>query len=668
MHTAISCAACTRPLRIPSDLVGQTVRCPFCTDAFVAVADPAIKLEEAPVNKAACAEEEAAPPPGLPSAAVALLEPEPPVVEESFTVDLAGPAKPAAPPKAWSTWVFVRNDTDRRLWGKMQAEISAEGVRLYRGRKELMIPVGCEATWVKGSLVRVVVGSRTVEFQLKKKHIYKSRLAADVAGFLNGDRPMPANKGYGWPWYQWLLLLAPLALIGVLIAGELPETAAKGFKGFGIVMFALLGPLLVYWLWHLERLRVGVRWAGSALLVGSFFFFTALMYWLGPDLPPAARYASWFTYTPPGGRYAVLMPATPREYPPEITNGLTVTKSIARVRSNQTSGAQTFVVAYADLKQWQLGNAFPLGRQYVLNENNSSNAWPFGDRTITLDEYSGMEFTFAPADRGRGTVTARLYLVGSRLYILTVKDPEGNYGTKFLDSFRVDTPGRPNLPSPLDMQSLIAYWSFDNVQGDWVNEDTGRLLQPLRLNGCKSGSGVRNRGLVLPGGNACFEYGASRDLNFAVGDTFTVCGWFKTRLRDGVLVSQRNRGDRGTILEVSVREGRVMARVCQDGNVNARPAELTAGGNASDGAWHHFALVRNFNGHVELYFDGEFQSQLDWPAASGAITTDLRALGCDLLNHADNPWTQNYQGSLDEFCVFRRGLREDEIKRLAGKN
>ena len=40
MHTAISCATCTRPLRIPAALLGQTVRCPFCTDAFIAVADP----------------------------------------------------------------------------------------------------------------------------------------------------------------------------------------------------------------------------------------------------------------------------------------------------------------------------------------------------------------------------------------------------------------------------------------------------------------------------------------------------------------------------------------------------------------------------------------------------------------------------------------------------
>ena len=665
MHTAISCASCSRPLRIPTDLLGRTVRCPFCTDAFVAVADPTIKLDEAPANKAAAAEEEGAPAPGLPSAAVALMEPEPPVVEESFTVDLAGPAKPAAPPKPWSTWVFVRNDSERRLWGEMQAEISADGVRLYRGRKDLLVPVGCEATWVGGSLVRVVVGSRTVDFQLKKKHAYKSRLAADLAGFLNGDRPMPANRGYRWPWYQWLVLLAPLALIGVLIAGELPETETRGLKGFGIVMFALLVPLLVYWLWHMERLRVGLRWGGSAVLVGGAFFCTALMYCFGPDLPPAAPYAKWSNYAPPGGRYSVQMPATPREYPPErTTNGLTVTKSLARVKSSQTSGIQTFVVAYADLPQWQRnsGNAFALGREYVRSDNN--NGSPSGERTINHEEYSGVEFTVSQSSGRSSQVTVRLFFAGGRLYILTVKEADWSNSQKFFDSFHVDAPGRANVPSPVDFPGLIAYWSFDKVQGDWVNEDTGGI-EPLRLNGCKSGSGIRKRGLHLPGGPAYFDYGKSPALNFAKDAPFTFAAWFKTQSPDGVLVSQRNSRDLGTIIQLSLQGGRLQSLVCQDGNrqVNRAPATLQANDIASDGDWHHFALVRDADRNVALYFDGAQHGPLNWKDASGPITTDTRTLGCDLLN----PRPQNVQGSMDEFCVFRRALAEDEIRRLAGK-
>src|SRR5262249_22217011 len=161
---------------------------------------------------------------------------------------------------------------------------------LLRGRKELFVPIGCEATWLGGSAVRVVVGSRTVDFDVKKKHIYKSRLAEDIAGFLNGDRPIPANRGYRWPWYQWLMLLAPLALLGVLMVGELPETALKPLKGFGVFMLAVGGPILAYLLWHIERLRVGVRWTGAVIVFGGAFLSSLWMYLSGPNLPPAARY------------------------------------------------------------------------------------------------------------------------------------------------------------------------------------------------------------------------------------------------------------------------------------------------------------------------------------------------------------------------------------------
>jgi hypothetical protein len=421
-------------------------------------------------------------------------------------------------------------------------------------------------------------------------------------------------------------------------------------------------PLLVYWLWHMERLRVGLRWAGSAVLVGGAFFCTALMYCFGPDLPPAAPYARWSNYAPAGGRYSVQMPATPREYSPErTTNGLTVTKSLARVKSSQTTGTQTFMVAYADLPQWQRNNAFALGREYVRSDNN--NGWTSGERTINLEEYSGVEFTVSQSSGRSSQVTVRLFFAGGRLYILTVKDADWSHSQKFFDSFHVDAPGRANVPSPVDFQGLIAYWSFDKVQADVVTEDTRTILEPFPLGECKSGDGVRGRGLRLPGGPAYFSYGKSPALNFAKDAPFTFAAWFKTQSQDGVLVSQRSSQDLETVIQVSLQGGQLQALVCQDGPFNRAPATLGAIVNTNDGDWHHFALVRAAGGQVALYFDGVQKDQRAWKDASGPITTDKRTLGCDLLNQ----WAQNFQGSMDEFCVFRRALAEEEISRLAGK-
>ncbi len=669
MHTAISCASCRRPLRIPTELVGQTVRCPFCTDTFLAEADPSIQLEEAVLNKAAGHVEEVA----KPERAVALLEPEPPVVEESFTVDLEGPVK-VAPPKPWSTWVFVRSDSDRRLWGEMQAEISAEGLRLYRGRKELIVPVGCEATWVRGGRVRVVVGSRSVEFQIQKKHVYKSRMAADVAGFLNGERPMPVNKGYRWPWYQWLMLLAPLALIGVLIAGELPETPLKPLKGFGIFMFAFVAPVLAYIIWQIERLPVKARWTAASLVVGGVFLFTGMMYYFGPKLPPAAAYANWSKYTPDDGRWSIQMPA-PSIVDHSTVSGINFTKHAARVKPNQM-----FIVAYADINLgFGLGIMNPTeyacsyGRQYITAEY--PNAYPYGaEQPINLDDYAGKEITYNPG-RGRSydTMTVRMYLIEKRLYVLIVSETEGNNGRKFLDSFKPEGAVRNTLPRPIFWDGLTAYWSFDEAnqagfaQGQAVVEDTGTIPGARALNGCELTNGRRGKALhITEQWGACFDYGNSPRLNFKELQPFTIAGWFKTTSQSGVIVSQRNRRDAEVIIKLGIENGWLIADIHRDGGDNLNAARVNSQNMVADGAWHHFALVRDNLGNVTLYLDGQWQGGTSDAVAKGRITTDLRALGNDLYLQQFGRGLP-FHGSVDEFCIFHRNLKPEEINQLAGK-
>jgi hypothetical protein len=671
MHAAISCASCSRPLRIPESLVGQTVRCPYCTDAFLAVPDPNIKLEEAVSNlergarKAERQEALAAPTQG----SLLQVEEESPVVEEAFTVDLAGPARPAAPPKAWSTWVFVKSDTDRRLWGEMQAEISAEGLRLYRGRKDLIVPVGCEATWVAGAVVRVVVGSRTVDFQLRKKHIYRSRLAADLAGFLNGDRTMPAEKGYGWPWYQWLLLLAPLGLLAMLFFGELPETSLKGLKGTGIFLLGAGGPILAYLLWNMERLRVGARWAGAGLLAAGAYVFSASMYLSGPHLPRAAEYASWYTYYSPDGRYSIQMPAATYTES-EFTNGMTVFKTTARVQPNQT-----FIVAYADVagsvsQPWERDSALNRGRQYALSRFEDSFLYGI-EREINLDDHPGKEFDIGA--RGRGTGSARVYLVGNRLYILLTMETNGLSGYKFFDTFKVEGPARPDLLSPRTLGGLKAYWSFDAGEGGMIREDTNTLGQ-TPLHNCEwSKKGVRGGCIQLSGvANVHFPLGRSTKLNVAAGESFTFAGWFKTSQPDGVLVCLKNQLDPSSRILIILQAGRVKGFVRADGaGERADPAEVTQPNltaAVNDGKWHHFALVRDAAPEANtftLYLDGVNRHHLAVFDATRPITTDVRALGADVGSEFQP--TPNFQGSIDEFCVFGRALRADEIASLAGR-
>ena len=113
--------------------------------------------------------------------------------------------------------------------------------------------------------------------------------------------------------------------------------------------------------------------------------------------------------------------------------------------------------------------------------------------------------------------------------------------------------------------------------------------------------------------------------------------------------------------------GWLNAEIHRDGNNRLNVAQLNSKVNIADGKWHHFALLRDGQGHVYLYVDGALRDSNPDPAAKGPITTTLRALGCDLYQRQFGGFSPAFQGSIDEFCIFHRKLNDDEIDKLAGK-
>jgi hypothetical protein len=229
------------------------------------------------------------------------------------------------------------------------------------------------------------------------------------------------------------------------------------------------------------------------------------------------------------------------------------------------------------------------------------------------------------------------------------------------------------VPSPKAWDGLTAYWSFDGAvgfvpgEGEGIKEDTGTIPGRRPLNGCLQGNGRVGKALEMNGQpNACFDYGDSPRLNFAAQDSFTIAGWFRTKAASGVIASQRGRGNMA-MLNVAVEQGLLIAEIHQDGLMNLNAARLSSQLNVADGKWHHFALARDNNGNVTLYLDGLRQNFTADPAAKGPITTDLRALGCDLWARMFGVQRMTFQGSVDEFCIFHRNLTPEEISRLAGK-
>ena len=87
----------------------------------------------------------------------------------------------------------------------------------------------------------------------------------------------------------------------------------------------------------------------------------------------------------------------------------------------------------------------------------------------------------------------------------------------------------------------------------------------------------------------------------------------------------------------------------------------------NDGRWRHCAFLRSGE-TIEIYVDGSQEAKVLDRHASGPITTDLRAVaqeGCWVLGKKGPE--RGFTGAVDEFCIFGRALKSEEIKALAGR-
>ena len=229
----------------------------------------------------------------------------------------------------------------------------------------------------------------------------------------------------------------------------------------------------------------------------------------------------------------------------------------------------------------------------------------------------------------------------------------------------VEQPDNARTPSPRKFPGLLAYWSFDEGKGEQAKDASGNG-QLAMLVRARWTDGIRGKALHLDGEGSYLDYSDAPRLNFGAGAPFTIAFWERTRRDQATLLSQRHNRDGGAVIDMVIKNGRVQVQVRQDGNDLFRPVSLD-GPFINDDRWHHLALTR-VDQRIELFLDGIAHGQNSGGLAGGAITTNLRALG------AERYWIErntpifgnpHFEGDLDEFCIFERVLKAEEIKSLA---
>lgn len=227
-----------------------------------------------------------------------------------------------------------------------------------------------------------------------------------------------------------------------------------------------------------------------------------------------------------------------------------------------------------------------------------------------------------------------------------------------------DSPGRTQEPARLAddpfFQNLLGYWRLDDGQGTHAVDASGRGNHGTLVQASWT-AGVRGKGVSFNADESYVSYGTSPDFNFAANAPFTFAGWFKSTAGNGFIVSQRQSERDAADIDIWLDAGQLCAIVRTDAYAGAT---LRIPRPANDGKWHHFALTRSGD-TVQLYLDGNADSKTAVPGTSGAITTNLRALGSERL------WVQihyagqaQFKGAIDEVCIFGRELSAADVKEL----
>ena len=250
-----------------------------------------------------------------------------------------------------------------------------------------------------------------------------------------------------------------------------------------------------------------------------------------------------------------------------------------------------------------------------------------------------------------GAVGGVVLLAGVVLLVVVLADDKGGDGPTAADPFA----------------GMLAHWSFDDVAETRVPDGSKRGNDGV-FNGGGFVAGKKGRAFFLEGRPDTYvDVSKGKDLNFADGAEFTIAAWFQAREKYAGTILAFRHSQYPTQLDLYVRDSRVICIVGDDTDVDGKHAHKWVDEpSAANGEWHHAAFTRKGK-FVELFYDGYSLGKTAHERSGGPITTDLRAIGCNLRFVQDNVQDfgrAGFRGTIDEVYVFSRALSEPEIKAL----
>lgn len=215
----------------------------------------------------------------------------------------------------------------------------------------------------------------------------------------------------------------------------------------------------------------------------------------------------------------------------------------------------------------------------------------------------------------------------------------------------------------LQDQDLVAYWSFDDKDA--------RDLSPNHNDGFPMNSPAYTSDVPpMLGGGMCLDVSAGpkfvqvpHSKSLDIGEAMTIAFWVRgsNQQQDWARIISK-----GGMMNCS---GWVIHRACDlnqirvvVGNQTHCNQSIANVPGVYDNAWHHLAIALN-RGSWQVYLDGEFHSHGTYNHDEGLANKAeliIGAAGEDQMMVG----SLDFEGQIDELCIFRRALGADEIRRI----
>jgi len=204
--------------------------------------------------------------------------------------------------------------------------------------------------------------------------------------------------------------------------------------------------------------------------------------------------------------------------------------------------------------------------------------------------------------------------------------------------------------------SLVGYWSFDDIQGTIVPDQSGTGNDgtingaPLQIDG------PFGKALQLDGINDYVDCGNAESLN--ITDKLTISAWVKTvdagDPAGGQMGGQNHYVSKHSCYQFKHRTNLLIFAIWDSGNPYATRISID---NSFNGEWHH--VVGTYDGSVlKTYVDGLLEGE-----ASHVGNIDLIDLNVNIGKNP-NQNDQNFEGAIDEVMIYARDLTESHVQDL----